>query len=110
MNRDYPLRRPLLFVAVITERSFERREVLLDDLTNRSNVNAEVLVDEDVPEAANLGPWDFWVCFRDRSWQSGDCFTDDLKVPLERVLGHVGEVAIERSDVTLTTFDRSLDV
>ena len=66
----------------------------LDHVTNCIDVDPEVLVNEDVPEPADLRPRDLWVCIGNRCREMIRRFADNLQVPFNRVLGHVSQVRI----------------
>lgn len=70
------------------QRLSQGRKVRLDDVANRGGVNAEVASDEQVPKAADLGPWDLreLVCHLGR--EVFHRLPDHLQVSLDGVHGH----------------------
>ncbi len=68
----------------------------LDHVANDVDIDPELLVDEYVPEAADLRPGDLGVRIGDLRRQVVRRLSDDLKVPLDGVLRHVDAGLHER--------------
>lgn len=99
--------------GVVAERVGERRQMRLDHVANGIDVDAEVLMYEDVAEPADLRPRDLRMGIGDLCREVDDGFADDLQIPFNGILGHVDEVlvaAVERSEIPLTSSDRAEDV
>jgi len=83
-----------LSVVFLCESSSQRREVVLDYVANDVYIHTEILMNDDVPKASDLRPADFWVAFCDTCGQMLCCFTNYLKVALNRVFCHFEKVYI----------------
>ena len=94
---------------VLSERRFEGRQVSLDHVANGVDVDAEVLVNEDVPKPSNLRPRDLGMSVGDLLRETGHGFTDDLKIPLDGILSHIDKIMIrtvQRDHVAAAAIDR----
>ena len=60
---------------VLSEHRFERRQVSLDHVANGVDVDAEVLVNEDVPKPSNLRPRDLGMSVGDLPLETGHGFS-----------------------------------
>lgn len=78
-----------------------------DYIEDNVNVDPEVLVDEDVPEAADLRPGDLRVHIRDLRRQVVHGLADDLQVALDRILCHLHYacVSVECGGIPLAPLD-----
>lgn len=90
----------------------EQRQVRLYNVANDLDINAEVLVHEDVPEPTDLRPCDLWMRLCDLGRKVVRRFSDDLEVAFDRVRRHLGELRIgtQGTEVPLALLDCIEDV
>lgn len=85
----------------------------LNHVANSRDVDPEVVVHENVAEAADLRPGDLGVRLGQLGREVLRSLADDLKVSLDGVLSHLNDVAItvgQRVDVPPASVDRLKDV
>lgn len=68
-------------------------------MPNARRVSPEVLVNEDIPEPADLRSGDLRVRTGDHRRRAVCRFPDDLEVAFDGVLGHVDEVGLVASPI-----------
>lgn len=78
-----------------------------DGIADHVDVDADVLVHQDVTEPSNLGPRDLRARAGDLIGKMVHGVADDLQVPLDRILCHLRDVTltVQRSDVLLAPLD-----
>nr|WP_258070591.1 hypothetical protein [Pseudoclavibacter sp. AY1F1] len=86
-----------------------------DDVANCLKINTEILVDENVAQAADLRPWNLRVRVDGLSRQVLRCLTEDLQIPLEGFGRHVeidllAVAILEHTDVPRAPIDGLEDV
>lgn len=64
------------------------------DIAHDLDVDAEVLVHENISKPSNLWPCDFGMCVRDCRGEMIHSLADDLKIPLNGVHRHIRESGI----------------
>jgi len=86
--------------------------VSLDNITHDLDIDTEVLVHEDVPKPADLGPGNVGMGISDLGRQMIRCFPDDLEIALNRILGHLDQavIMIECAQIPLALLDRVEDI
>lgn len=75
----------------------------LDDVADNFDVDPEVLVDQDVPEATDLRPGNVRVRSGDLLREVVDGFADNLQIAFDRVLRHLRQITIanQQGDVSV---------
>lgn len=77
-----------------TKRISENRQMGLHDIAHDLEIDAEILVHENVSESSNLWPCDFRMLLCNRRGEMVHGLADDLKVPFNGIHRHVRELGI----------------
>jgi hypothetical protein len=63
-------------------------EASFDDTPDDFNIDAKVLVDQDVSEGSDAPPGNLWMPSPEVKRQVSNCIANDLQIPDDRILHH----------------------